>query len=69
MSVGSFSPIKIYIDFSNNSQSNIALCFVLLDKSILNLLHKLSKEFDDPGNLDLATTQVSIIFFLLSSFY
>ena len=40
------------------------MCFVLRDKSILNLLQSASREFELPGNLFLATFKESIISFL-----
>ena len=39
-----------------------AVCFFLLELSILNLLHKASKLIDEPGNLFLASSRVSITF-------
>ena len=46
-----------------SSQSRRALCLVLLERSILNLLHRLSKEFEDAGNFDRAKLKVSSTFF------
>ena len=46
-----------------SSQSRRALCLVLLERSILNLLHKLSKEFEDAGNLDRAKASESSTLF------
>ena len=36
------------------------MCLALFELSILNLLHKASKEFDVPGNLFLAISRESI---------
>ena len=55
--------------FANNSQSISAVCFSLLELSILNLLHNASKLIGEPGNLFLAISSVSIIFsFVIFSF-
>ena len=43
------------------------MCFSLLELSILYLLHSASKLLEDPGNLSLAKTTVSIISFLIKS--
>ena len=61
---GSFASNKFIYTSLNNSQSNKALCFSLRDKSILNLLHNASREFEVPGNLFLATSKESITSFL-----
>ena len=45
-----------------SSQSIKALCFTLLELSILNLLHRASKLILDPGNLFLAISNVSTTF-------
>ena len=42
--------------------------FCLLERSILNFLHKASNEFDVPGNLFLAISRESIVNFLSISF-
>ena len=41
---------------ANNSQSKRAVCFFLLELSILNLLHRASRLIAEPGNLFLATS-------------
>ena len=43
------------------------MCFSLLELSILYLLQSASRLLDDPGNLSLAKTTVSIISFLIKS--
>ena len=43
------------------------MCFVLLELSILNRLHKESRLTDDPGNLSRAKINVSTISFLITS--
>ena len=48
----------------NNSQSIRALCFSLFELSILNFLHKASRLTLDPGNLSLATSNVSKVLFI-----
>ena len=53
--------------FDNRSQSIKAVCFVLLELSILNRLHKESRLIDDPGNLSRAKINVSTISFFISS--
>ena len=53
----------------NNSQSRIALCFTLLDKSILYLLQSPSSEFEEPGYLPLAISKVSITLSFFISFF
>jgi len=35
-------------------------------RSILNFLQRLSRELEEPGNLDLAISKLSITFFLIS---
>ena len=44
---------------ANKSQSISAVCCVLLELSILYLLHKASRLTGDPGNLSLAKIKVS----------
>ena len=65
LNLGSFTSNKFIYTSLNNSQSNRALCFVLRDKSILNLLQRASREFDVPGNLFLAISRESTTNFLL----
>ena len=65
LNLGSLASNKFIYTSLNSSQSNKALCFVLLERSILNLLHNASKEFDVPGNLFLATSKESTINFVL----
>ena len=50
--------------FDNNSQSTNAVCFVLLELSILKRLQRASRLIWDPENLSLANSKVSITFFL-----
>ena len=69
ISLGSFASNKLIYTSLKSSQSNKALCLVLLDRSILNLLHKASKEFELPGNFPLATSRLSIMLFFLISFF
>ena len=48
---------------ANKSQSTKAVCWTLLELSILYLLQRPSKLTDDPGNLFLARINVSTISF------
>ena len=57
-----FDQLNLYILLISNSQSIKAVCFVLLELSILNLLQSASKLILDPGNLFLAISRVSITF-------
>ena len=68
LNLGSLAPKRLMYTSLKSSQSNKALCLVLLDKSILNLLHNASKELDDPGNLFLATSRESTTSFWLIIF-
>ena len=68
LNLGSFTSNKFIYTSLNSSQSNKALCFVLLERSILNFLQSASREFDVPGNLFLATSRESITNFLSNLF-
>ena len=64
---GSFWSKRLIYTFASSSQSNKAVCFSLLELSILYLLHRASRLLEDPGNLSLAKTTVSIISLLINS--
>ena len=64
---GSFWSKRLIYTFASSSQSNKAVCFSLLELSILNLLQRASKLVLDPGYLFLAISKVSIVFSIFIS--
>ena len=65
LNFGSFTSINLYKPLLKAHNLIRALCLVLFERSILNLLHNASKELDVPGNLFLAISRESITCFLL----